>query len=66
MWTLGAENWHAGYSTRSRNKYRHVIGNNTKVRSLGEMTTPERYAKLLVCYLAHSLTRPDVCSYVRS
>ena len=58
---MGAPNWYAGYSTRSRKKYRHVINNKTKVRSLGTMSTPERFTKLFVIALTYS---PHVCLYV--
>ena len=58
FWTMGARNWHAGYSTRSTQKYRSVIGNKTKVPSLGSMSTPERFAEVVcvsIVLLAHPM-----------
>ena len=42
MWAMGVREWHAGYCTCSTKKYRHVIGNKTKVPFLGKMDTRER------------------------
>ena len=42
IWTMGVKDWHSGYSTISKKKYRNVVGNNTKSRFLGDMSTDER------------------------
>ena len=42
MWVMGVREWHAGYSTCSTKKYRHVVGNRTKDPFLGKMPTAER------------------------
>ena len=47
FWTMGAREWHAGYSTRSRKKYRYVMHNKTKSRFLDDMTTPERLVEVV-------------------
>lgn len=47
FWTMGAREWHAGYSTRSRKQYRHVIQNETKSRFLGKMPTAERLVEVV-------------------
>ena len=47
FWTMGAREWHAGYSTRSRKRYRHVIHNETKSRFVGEMPTAERLVEVV-------------------
>ena len=42
MWTMGVQNWHAGYATCSTSKYRHVLGNKTNAKFMGDMTIAER------------------------
>lgn len=42
MWVMGVGEWHAGYSTCSTKRYRHVANNRTKSAFLGKMKTKER------------------------
>ena len=67
FWTMGAKEWHAGYATRSRKRYRHVIGNKTKSRFLGQMRIAERLVVCVLCvYSLPSVTLSQPQDQVRN